>query len=95
MARREVNVTWISIRRYEQQNMAVIRLNVDAEKRSQLLDGGFWPSGITCRPMHSKAQYWNKVLNCSNHARKTTPEAALHTHIILRTINTMRVKLAP
>ena len=72
MARRGISVTWISIRRYEHQNRAVIRLNVDAREGSQLLDEGFWPDGITCRRWYSKAQYQNKVQKFHNRESKTT-----------------------
>ena len=72
MARRGVSVTWISIRRYEHQNRAVIRLNVDAREGSQLLDEGFWPDGITYRRWYSKAQYQNKVQKFHIRESKTT-----------------------
>lgn len=58
-----VTVTWISIRRYEKQNKAVVRLNVDAEQASAVLEVGFWPRGITCRPWLTKNQLRNRKSN--------------------------------
>ena len=53
--RRGVSVTWISIRRYERQNRAVIRLNVDGENSNLLFDEGFWPRDLTCRQWYTKS----------------------------------------
>ena len=61
VTRKGVPVTWISIRKYEKQNKAVIRLNVDADSSNKLLEYGFWPRGITCRPWLTKNQLRNKV----------------------------------
>ena len=61
--RKGVTVTWISIRRYEKQNKAVIRLNVDAQQASAVLEAGFWPRGITCRQWLTKNQLKNRVSN--------------------------------
>ena len=41
--RRGVHVSWINIRRYHDQDRAVIRVNVDADKGSCLLEDGFYP----------------------------------------------------
>ena len=61
VTRKGVPVTWISIRKYEKQNKAVIRLNVDADSSNKLLEYGFWPRGISCRPWLTKNQLRNKV----------------------------------
>ena len=60
--RRGVNLSWISIRRYDRQNRAVIRINVDSDKGHLLLREHFWPKGITCRRWYTKNQY-NKFVN--------------------------------
>ncbi|MCG7876974.1 MAG: hypothetical protein N0C90_11660 [Candidatus Thiodiazotropha endolucinida] len=54
-------VSWVSIRRYEKHNKAVVRLNVDAEDASMVLERGFWPRGISCRPWLTRNQYRNKL----------------------------------
>ena len=59
-ARRGVTLTWVNIHRYERQNRAVIRVNVEAAKASQLLEEGFWPKGVMCRPWLSKGQFQNR-----------------------------------
>ena len=59
VTRKGVPVTWISIRIYEKQNKAVIRLNVDAEQADKVLEA----RGITCRPWLTKNQYKNKNSN--------------------------------
>ena len=61
-----VPVTWVSIRRYENQNRAVIRLNVDADKGHQLLERDFWPRGVTCRPWVTKNQLQKTGLSNRN-----------------------------
>ena len=55
--RRGVKLSWVNIRRYESQNRAVIRVNVDSELGYRLVEDGFWPRGIVCRPWYSKGQY--------------------------------------
>ena len=59
-------MTWISIRRYEKQNKAVIRLNVVSDLSYKLLEHGFWPRGITCKPWLTKNQLKNKASNYAN-----------------------------
>ena len=55
VTKKGVPVTWISIRRYEKQNKAVIMLNVVSDDLSyKLLEHGFWPRGITCKPWLTK-----------------------------------------
>ena len=65
-ARRGVKLTWVNIRRYERQNRAVIRVNVDPENGYRLLDRRFWPKGVNCRPWYSKVQYRNRYTNCAD-----------------------------
>ena len=64
--RRGVPVTWIIIRRYERQNRAVIRLNVDGENSHLLFDEGFWPRDLICRRWYTKNQYMNSFTNHSS-----------------------------
>lgn len=59
--RRGVKLTWVNIRRYERQNRAVVRVNVDSSNGYRLLERGFWPKGVTCRPWYSKGYYRNRV----------------------------------
>ncbi|MCG7879140.1 MAG: hypothetical protein N0C90_22820 [Candidatus Thiodiazotropha endolucinida] len=72
-SRRGVTLTWVNIHRYEQQNRAVIRVNVDSEFGYRLMEYGFWPKGVTCRPWFSKGHYENRYLNKSydNRGRDT------------------------
>ena len=69
--RRGVYVSWINIRRFDNQNRAVIRLNVDAEHGHLLLEEGFWPRGVSCRRWYTKNQYNNKVWNRRYHRRSS------------------------
>lgn len=64
--RNGVHVTWVNIRRYERQNRAVVRVNVDSKNGFRLLERGFWPTGVTCRPWYSKGQFENRYLNPVN-----------------------------
>lgn len=59
--RRGVTVSWINIRRYEDQDRAVIQLNVDAEQGARVLERGFWPEGVICRPWYPKNQYRQRI----------------------------------
>ena len=63
VTRKGVPFTWISIHRYEKQNKAVIGLNVDAEQADKVLERGFWPRGITCRPWLTKISIKTKNTN--------------------------------
>ena len=72
--RRGVYVSWINIRRFDNQNRAVIRLNVDAEHGPLLLEEGFWPRGVSCRRWYTKNQYNNKVWKRRYHRRSSDSE---------------------
>ena len=65
-ARRGITLTWVNIHRYEHQNRAVIRVNVEATKAGQLLEEGFWPKGVMCRPWLSKGQFRNRYQNTNS-----------------------------
>lgn len=57
-----IRVTWVNIYRYERQNRAVVKVNVDFEDAFRLLEDGFWPRGVTCRPWYSKGQYKTRYI---------------------------------
>ena len=65
-------VTWINIRRYEDQNRAVIQINVDSEKGVRLLERGFWPEGVVCRPWYTRNVYRQKLISKSYRAEMGT-----------------------
>ena len=79
--RRGIYVSWINIRRYENQNRAVIRLNVDAEHGHSLLEQGFWPRGVTCRRWYTKKQYINKTRNRRYQGHSTDTEYNNNVHV--------------
>ena len=47
--RRGVPISWISIRRYDRQNRAVIRLNLESDKGHSLFAEFFGPKGVPFR----------------------------------------------
>ena len=51
--RRGVFVSWLNIRRYPDQNRAVIQINLNGERGSHLFEEGFWPEGVQCRPWYT------------------------------------------
>ena len=64
--RRGVHVSWINIRRYHDQDRAVIQLNVDADKGSRLLEDGFWPEEVVCRPWYPRSVLRKRMQRRSN-----------------------------
>lgn len=67
--RRGVTVSRVNIRRYEDQDRAVIQLYVDAEFGPRLLERGFWPPGVFSRPWYSRNEYSqrNKSMNTDSY----------------------------
>ena len=59
--RRGVFVSWLNIRRYPDQNRAVIQINVDGERGASLFEEGFWPEGVQCRPWYPRNAYRRKL----------------------------------
>ena len=58
---RGVFVSWLNIRRYPDQNRAVIQINVDGERGASLFEEGFWPEGVQCRPWYPRNAYRRKL----------------------------------
>ena len=63
--RRGVTVSWINIRRYNDDDRSVIQLNTDASQGALLLTCGFWSDGVHCRswyPRKTKLYAENRLL---------------------------------
>ena len=60
LLRRNINVSRINIRRYEDQDRAVIQLSIDPEYGSFLQQRGFWPPGVYCRQWYNRNEYRQK-----------------------------------
>ena len=74
--RRGVHVSWINIRRYHDQDRAVIQLNVDADKGSRLLEDGFWPEEVVCRPWYPRNVFRQRNQRRSNWVETDTYDYA-------------------
>ena len=61
LLRRSINVSRINIRRYEDQDRAVIQLSVDPEYGSLLQQRGFWPPDVYCRQWYNRNEYRQKT----------------------------------
>ena len=73
---RGVHVSWINIRRYHDQDRAVIQLNVDADKGSRLLEDGFWPEEVVCRPWYPRSLFRQRTQRRPNWADTGTYDYA-------------------
>ena len=74
--RRGVHVSWINIRRYHDQDRAVIQLNADADKGSRLLEDGFWPEEVVCRPWYPRNVFRQRNQRRSNWVETDTYDYA-------------------
>ena len=74
--RRGVHVSWINIRRYHDQDRAVIQLNVDADKGSRLREDGFWPEEVVCRPWYPRNVFRQRNQRRSNWVERDTYDYA-------------------
>ena len=73
---RGVHVSWINIRRYHDQDRAVIQLNVDADKGSRLLEDGFWPEEVVCRPWCPRSLFRQRTQRRPNWVKTGTYDYA-------------------
>lgn len=62
--RRGLLVTWVNICTSKMNGRVIIRLNVEATDQCQILvEPGFWPRGVKCRPWLSNNRYNNSHRN--------------------------------
>lgn len=68
--RRGMTVTRVYIRKYEDQDRAVIQLNVNPDDGPRLLESGFWPPGVFCRLWYPRNEYSMKIsMNSDTYSR--------------------------
>ena len=64
------------MRRYHDRDSAVNKLNVDADKGSRLLEDGFWPEGVVCRPWYPRNVFRQRNQRRSNWVERDTYDYA-------------------